>query len=44
MAAAAAAAAAARRFEAAAVYVPGILVLSWVPGVLEAKSWRTHIT
>ena len=38
------AAAAARRFEVAAAYVPGIIIISsWVPGVLEAKSWGTHI-
>ena len=38
------AAAAARRFEVAAVCFPGIAIIpSWVPGVLEAKSWGTHI-
>ena len=36
--------AAARRFEVAAVCVPGtIIISSWVLGVLEAKSWGTHI-
>ena len=38
------AAAPARRFEVAAVYAPGIIIISsWVPGVLEAKSWGTRI-
>ena len=35
--------AAARLFEIAAVYVPGTIIYSWVPGVVEAKSWGTHI-
>ena len=38
--------AAARWFEVTAIYVPGVIVIvisSWVPGVLEAKSWGTHI-
>ena len=39
------AAAAAWRFEVAAVYAPGIIIISsWVPGVLEAKSWGTRIS
>ena len=38
------AATSARRFEVAAVYAPGIIIISsWVPGVLEAKSWGTRI-
>ena len=42
--AAAAAVAAARRFEVAAVYVPGIIIISsWVPNVLDAKSWGTNL-
>ena len=38
--------AAARWFEVTAIYVPGVIVIvisSWVPGVLEAKSWGTHV-